>query len=599
MSLRELLDEEAGFDCEYGGGLSNHRPMALAALTRLGANNQQLTSFDVAYRQRLRPAPAHEDWPTGDAWASRLGDPAAWPVYRSLFAQWLEHEAAGDVLQQVLPRLTQGVGAAAFHGLIRTAYAVHSAHRQELADALAYWACRHLPLGEARTQRRAALDVEPALDRLPRLRAGGGLIFERMRSAAAQPGFSAATATLVIDESTLHRLAHHAAAMYTMSGSFTVLHLVTSAHAMRVLLPFVDDPSDERDGEIVEIERAGTEIGVEECARPAAVHADDAGAVVAAGGAGGHRLAALGALAPLHHRSVVLVARRRVSIRHHHPHLRHRLTLVIEDAQHRVPVDHQRRDVGHRAGPDLLAFLARHRRQIAPAQRLFGVKPAPCQQQVHRDMVGNALGQLDRGRVGYGARADFRQCEGGVFRAQDQVGGQCQLQSAATADAVDRADHRLVEVRELLQAAKTAHSIVAVDGIAIGCGLQVPTGAEELLALGAQDADAQAVIIAEGAEGQPHDPAGGQIDRVGLAARQRHLEDCSLAAGQDRAVGQHFHLSHQSAFRIRASTATAPSARTRIGLISISSRSGRASISAPSFTATAATAAISALVRPR
>ena len=34
MSLRELLDEEAGFDCEYGGGLSNHRPMALAALTR-------------------------------------------------------------------------------------------------------------------------------------------------------------------------------------------------------------------------------------------------------------------------------------------------------------------------------------------------------------------------------------------------------------------------------------------------------------------------------------------------------------------------------------------------------------------------------------
>lgn len=242
MSLRELLDEEAGFDCEYGGGLSNHRPMALAALTRLGANNQQLTSFDAAYRQRLRPAPAHEDWPTGDAWASRLGDPAAWPVYRSLFAQWLEHEAAGDVLQQVLPRLTQGVGAAAFHGLIRTAYAVQSAHRQELADALAYWACRHLPLGEARTQQRAALDVEPALDRLPRLRAGGGLIFERMRSAAAQPGFSAATATLVIDESTLHRLAHHAAAMYTMSGSFTVLHLVTSAHAMRVLLPFVDDP---------------------------------------------------------------------------------------------------------------------------------------------------------------------------------------------------------------------------------------------------------------------------------------------------------------------------------------------------------------------
>lgn len=242
MSLRTLLDEGASFDCEFGGGLSNHRPMVLAAITRLGATDQQLSSFDAQYRQRLEPAPAPETWPAGDAWPGRLGDRCAWPAYRSLFQQWLEHEAAGDVLRQTLPTLMQGVGGAAFHGLIRTAYAVDSAHRAELADALAYWACRHLVLGEARAARGAGDDVEHALAGVPPLRAKTGLIFERMRAAAARPGFSNATARLAIGESTLHRLGHHAAAMYAMTGDFTVLHLVTGAHAMRVLLPFLDDP---------------------------------------------------------------------------------------------------------------------------------------------------------------------------------------------------------------------------------------------------------------------------------------------------------------------------------------------------------------------
>ncbi|MFN9327437.1 MAG: hypothetical protein ACK6A5_18845, partial [Flavobacteriales bacterium] len=38
------------------------------------------------------------------------------------------------------------------------------------------------------------------------------------------------------------RLARGAAELYAASGSFTVLHLLTSAHALRVLLPVLDDP---------------------------------------------------------------------------------------------------------------------------------------------------------------------------------------------------------------------------------------------------------------------------------------------------------------------------------------------------------------------
>lgn len=245
MTLAALLDAGAAHDAEYAGGLSNHLPMALVALKRLGAGDAQLQAFAEAHASRLEPAPAPETWPGGDAWTSRLGERSAWPMYRDLFAQWLANEGAGEVLGQVLPALMRGCGAAAFHGLIRTAYAVQAAHRRELADGLAYWACRWLDLGESRAVGRTP---DPAR-LLPRLPVPGGqqrLIFERMRAAAALPAFAPTVAQLRVQtgdgQGTLQRLATLAAGLYARSANSTALHLVTSAHALRVLLPFTEEP---------------------------------------------------------------------------------------------------------------------------------------------------------------------------------------------------------------------------------------------------------------------------------------------------------------------------------------------------------------------
>jgi hypothetical protein len=222
-ALTALLDDGARFDAEYRGGLSNHLPMALLALRRLGADEARLAAFAAAYAARLEPAPAAAEWPAGEAWTHRLGERAAWPTYRTLFGEWLSYEHPEQVLEQVLPRLMVGCGAAAFHGMIRTAYAAQSGHDGELADALAYWACRWLPLD----------GTPPATN--------DGLIFERMQLAAAQAGFEDAVDAVALDAGTLERLSRSSATLYAASGNFTVLHLVTSCHAMRVLLPFADD----------------------------------------------------------------------------------------------------------------------------------------------------------------------------------------------------------------------------------------------------------------------------------------------------------------------------------------------------------------------
>ena len=166
MTFIDLLDASGQYDAEFdaGGftGLSNHLPMALAALKRLGADDERLAAFAARYSQRLRPAPAPAEWPAGEPWRARLGQPGAWPAYRHLFLHWLVTESADAVLQQTVPTLIAGCGGAAFHGLIRTAYAVQSGHGQELADALAYWACRWLDLGAPPPSSGTGTRADPA-----------------------------------------------------------------------------------------------------------------------------------------------------------------------------------------------------------------------------------------------------------------------------------------------------------------------------------------------------------------------------------------------------------------------------------------------------
>jgi hypothetical protein len=249
--LRVRLLQAAQWDAEYGHNLSSHLPMSLTALTRLGAGEASINAFVAAYATRLHAAPPMVPWPAGDAWPGLLGRPSAWPMYRSLWRDWLQDEGATDVLAQALPTLMQGVGAAAFHGLLRVAYAITANHVDELADALAYWSCRWFACGQAgvTTQGAPAVPTDNAaavigkLDFQADLHAAP-LIAEVMLDASTHPRFAPTIAGWRVDEpSTLPELATLAAKHYVRSADFTVLHLVTSAHAMLVVLPWLRDAS--------------------------------------------------------------------------------------------------------------------------------------------------------------------------------------------------------------------------------------------------------------------------------------------------------------------------------------------------------------------
>jgi hypothetical protein len=245
------LLQAAAWDAEYGPSLTSHLPMTLTALTRLGASDAQVRAFFNAYTTRLHVAPPMVPWPAGDPWPGLLGRPSAWPMYRSLWRDWLQDEGAADVLAQALPTLMQGVGAAAFHGLLRVAYAITANHVDELADALAYWSCRWFACGQAgmTTQRAPAVPSDNAAAVIGKLNfqadlPAAPLIAEAMLAASKHPRFAPTIAGWrVHEQSTLPELATLAAKHYVRSADFTVLHLITSAHAMLVVLPWLRDAS--------------------------------------------------------------------------------------------------------------------------------------------------------------------------------------------------------------------------------------------------------------------------------------------------------------------------------------------------------------------
>jgi hypothetical protein len=151
-ALDQALELLEGTAPEYGGGLSNHGPMVAEALVALG-RPEAVVPFVERYRTRLESAPPAGTALAGDEWEHALGQRDRYADWRGLFERELADHAVEDVVADWVPRLSPGMVAAAFHGVIRTAHALRGLSRTdtprtraELAQALAYWAATYQEL---------------------------------------------------------------------------------------------------------------------------------------------------------------------------------------------------------------------------------------------------------------------------------------------------------------------------------------------------------------------------------------------------------------------------------------------------------------------
>jgi hypothetical protein len=238
-TLHALLDAGVAYAPTYGGRLSNHLPMAQQALHDLGANAERMQAWTAAHATHLEPSSQ-----ALHAGAPVLGEPDSEPAWRVHFTALIAARGDAEALRDGLPMLLPGVGAIAFHGLIRTAHAQLAGHPGELAAGLAHWAAHFMPLPDD-------ADCPPlplaawlsGLASLPRpVYPAGSFITDRMAAWGRVPGFAAAAGCLQHHAGTLRELALLAARTYATTGNFTVLHLLTASHAMTVLQPGCPSP---------------------------------------------------------------------------------------------------------------------------------------------------------------------------------------------------------------------------------------------------------------------------------------------------------------------------------------------------------------------
>lgn len=246
--LTSLLDRAQAFAPEYGGSLSTHLPMALVALNSLGADAPRMQAFFASICARLNPAPTAAA--PCENWLALRGDRAAFACVRAHFVQAIADHGRDAVLRQALPSLMDGVGAVAFHGLLRTASATVADHDEELASGLAVWACGHFPLESLVAAQSPDANSVSVANWLAHMAAqgdawrddSGGMITPQMRAFVRTPAFRDGVDRLTVHQGTLRELATQALAIYLRSNNFTALHLITSAHAMRTLMPWCDAP---------------------------------------------------------------------------------------------------------------------------------------------------------------------------------------------------------------------------------------------------------------------------------------------------------------------------------------------------------------------
>lgn len=242
---KELVEKAHRFSSFYQKDLSNHLPMALSALDGLGATEAQVAAFASRYEDKLEPLPAPAGVINEENAEAFLGRPEALASWIRYFEDALARDGEGATLAAWLDRLMPGVSSIAFHGLVRTAYAVDLGSRAELAHSLAHWAAGYAALGalppepvSARTpsEALASLNGDP---RHSKRRYAGGRIADRMLRAASDaefPGIVAAAG--VLDLRSLSRALIEA---YLATGDFTVLHGVTACDAFAVLTPYLKD----------------------------------------------------------------------------------------------------------------------------------------------------------------------------------------------------------------------------------------------------------------------------------------------------------------------------------------------------------------------
>ncbi|KPC50445.1 questin oxidase family protein [Amantichitinum ursilacus] len=242
-TLFALLDANRGIASV--GGFSNHLPMALSALYRLGADETRLLAFDQQHRaERAATIPAATSMPAH--WVDCLAQTGQFLALSLYFEQRIAREGAAAVMSEVFTGVPFAPATAAFHALIRLAHGLDVGHCGEIAAGLASYVSSYLPIelspAVAAQPGSVAEQLAYMAPALSHLELPERMIIRRLRGVVADANFVRVLTAPPAHNTLLQDLAHAAIALYASTRNFTALHLVTGVNALRTVLDHLPAP---------------------------------------------------------------------------------------------------------------------------------------------------------------------------------------------------------------------------------------------------------------------------------------------------------------------------------------------------------------------
>jgi hypothetical protein len=243
---------------EFGGGLSNHGPMAAEAIAAM-SRPDAILRWVTRYALRLDAHPSASARISETDWRAALGKEHRVGDWIAFFDEALKEAPWRVVLDRWVERLAPGIAAAAFHGVLRTAHAARAlgdrenAERvSELAEGLGYWAATYQALPGSLDGPHDALPSRAILtvERLPlERRKVGGFLTDGIAAVASFEPFKGVVAmvdTVGALPQFLSDLTETFARVYSknatgIGGVIAFIHCVTGSRAVRNLSPYVDD----------------------------------------------------------------------------------------------------------------------------------------------------------------------------------------------------------------------------------------------------------------------------------------------------------------------------------------------------------------------
>ena len=250
--ILELINKNNGYRPFFADGQTNHLPMTLFAMYKIGASEIELNNFVEEYKQHHKMEKLFfiDSTININNWTEYLGQTEKFEEYQEFFKLEMIKLGTRKMIENYFNCLISGIASEAFHCLIKLCYAIESDNENEVINALAYFCACYFQIPTIKkivTQSSISLiikDIENS-NWFSKHIYEGHTISKKIMCVFNDPEFSYNIQFPdFTNDKVILQLKNSVLKIHLSRWNFISLHLVTSFHSLKIIEPYVTDKDD-------------------------------------------------------------------------------------------------------------------------------------------------------------------------------------------------------------------------------------------------------------------------------------------------------------------------------------------------------------------